>query len=155
MIFAGVGQQKTPHPFPGAGFLVSSPDVARRALTRTSVGNEKYEYKGENHVETCADKPRDQNKLALRVRAAGAVAVRHKPTLTNATGVCQLFFWRCGKTGAFSRRTGVRKAIRPDAFAANSCSCNYFLRVATAEAFGHSRINPGAETFHEDQENKT
>ncbi len=41
------GQQKTPHPFPGAGFLESRLVLLRRALTRTSAGNEKYEDKAD------------------------------------------------------------------------------------------------------------
>jgi hypothetical protein len=102
MIFAGVGQQKTPHPFPGAGFLESSPDVARRALTRTSVGNEKYEYKGENHVEAYAGEPRNQCNPARRGHAAGAVAVRHNRTLTNARGYVNCFFGNSPKSMPFA-----------------------------------------------------
>ena len=47
--------KKTPPWFPGAGFLEFVWLLLRRALTRTSVGNEKYEYEDENRKLARAD----------------------------------------------------------------------------------------------------
>src|SRR5678816_4169191 len=109
--------KKTPHPFPGAGFLESSSGVARRALTRTSVGNEKYEYKDENRVETRAHEPRDQADPAHLLRDSGGVAVRHSTDPNESFRSCQQFFSSAGKIGIFPRHSATRTARRPDAFA--------------------------------------
>ena len=69
--------------------------LLRRALTRTSVGNEKYKYEDEKRCSARIHKPIDQCELAGLGRAAGTVAVRHKPTLNELRGVCQRFFANC------------------------------------------------------------
>jgi hypothetical protein len=46
-------------------------------LTRTSVGNKKYEYEYKNRNLTRAHKTGDQRELALRYSGGGGVAMRH------------------------------------------------------------------------------
>jgi hypothetical protein len=64
----------------------------RRALTRTSVGNKKYEYKYDNGDLARVHELGNQRMLALLDRVAGAAAVRHDPTLSEGLRVCQLIF---------------------------------------------------------------
>ena len=64
----------------------------RRALTRTSVGNKKYEYEYENGNLARVHDEGNQLMLALFDRVAGGVAVRHGSTLSEGLRVCQLFF---------------------------------------------------------------
>ena len=58
--------------------------LSRRALTRTSVGNKKYEYEDDHDVLnlrnlTRAHERGNQRKLALGGRELGGVALRHGP----------------------------------------------------------------------------
>lgn len=64
----------------------------RRALTRTSVGNKKYEYEYENRNLTRVHERGTQRERALGDRVAGGVALRHDPTLSEGFGVCQQEF---------------------------------------------------------------
>jgi hypothetical protein len=117
ILYRGIGQQKTPHPFPGAGFLESSPDVARRALTRTSVGNEKYEYKDENRIETRASEQRTQAGPVHLLLDGGGAAVRHDTDPNESTGPCQQFFSSACHSVVFSPNFTTWTARRPDGFA--------------------------------------
>jgi hypothetical protein len=74
------------------GFWILRLVQLRRALTRTSVGNEKYE--DENGERDCAriDEPGNQCGLAVRGLAAGAVAVRHAVDPNRAKPACQHLF---------------------------------------------------------------
>ena len=62
--------------FPVRGFGIRLV-LSRRALTRTSVGNEKYEYEDENGSLAHAHKRGNQRKLAHPGRESGGAAVRH------------------------------------------------------------------------------
>jgi hypothetical protein len=73
----GLGHKKNPHPFPGAGFLESRLLLLRRALTRTSVGNKKYEYEHENRHVARMQPVGNQGYLIDPQRAAYVVAMRH------------------------------------------------------------------------------
>jgi len=97
--------------------LVSSPGSARRALTRTSVGNEKYEYERKKRDAARANATTDRYDPVVQGPAAGAVAVRHDSTLTDAFGSVNRFFGIWRGIGAIPHQTLVRKARRPDGFA--------------------------------------
>ena len=98
----------------------------RRALTRTSVGNEKYEYERKERDPARADASNHRYDPVVGGLAAGAVAVRHNSTLTEAFGRVNRFFGIWRRIATVPHQTTVRKARRPDAFAANGCKCNYF-----------------------------
>ena len=63
--------------FPVRGFRILRLVLLRRALTRTSVGNEKYEYEYEDCKLARSHERGNQRELALGGRGVGAVAVRH------------------------------------------------------------------------------
>ena len=91
----------------------------RRALTRTSVGNEKYEDKGNERIETHADERGNLTNPARWLRDDGGVAVRHDSDPNEPGGRCQQLFRKCAES-AQSRarllrfgRLNVRTAGRP------------------------------------------
>ena len=96
--------KKTPPRFPGAGFLEFVWLLLRRALTRTSVGNKKYEYEDENRKLARADERGNQQELALLDHRIGAVAVRHgtdlKRRLKGMSSTLWKMFWGSGMGGA-------------------------------------------------------
>ena len=94
--------------------MESSSGVSRRALTRTSVGNEKYEYKDENRVETRAYEPRDQADPAHLLRDSGGVAVRHGTDPNESFRRCQQFFSSAGEIGIFFAILATQTARRPE-----------------------------------------
>jgi hypothetical protein len=96
--------------------LDSSPGFLRRALTRTSVGNEKYEDENEDRDRARVGEPYSQCELGGRGRAAGAVAVRHETDPNRAIRACQHLFSHMPQNRRRRPHSGaIRMAIRPDA----------------------------------------
>ena len=93
----------------GSGY---SPDVARRALTRTSVGNKKYEDEAN---ERCAAKQRylridehgRRGEAGHEGRRAVAVAVRHGTDPNGRPGSCQLLIWNMRRNRRIARPGGA------------------------------------------------
>jgi len=65
----------------------------RRALTRTPIGNEEYEYERNKSEPVRADEPADRYDPAVQGLSAGAAAVRHKADPNGGSGSCQPLFW--------------------------------------------------------------
>ena len=109
------GHKKTPHPFPGAGFWILRLVLLRRALPRTSVGNEKYEYEDEKRNLARAQEPGNQPGLAGLGHCAGAVAVRHESNVTDDPDRVNCFFRICAAFEANAREVvRSRTPRRPD-----------------------------------------
>jgi hypothetical protein len=83
---------KNPASVSGCGVFGIFACVARRALTRTSVGNEKYEYKDEKRNRARIGNPRNQRKLVVQGRDAGGAAVRHNPDPSERGGGMSTIF---------------------------------------------------------------
>ena len=122
--------------------------LLRRALTRTSVGNEKYEYERNQRDAARANATADRYDPVFEGPAAGAVAVRHSSTLTDDFGHVNRFFgiWRRIGTFRIKRSFGrldVRTPLRP--IVANATISTGWRASQTARTRDQRRTRAAAE----------